>query len=123
MMCQSNIWPWLKSYFFLKQCLNDLMRMYLKARKSVKRFLVSLTLEAPRGLLACGGGGTGRQLTPFHLLTALPCRVGGAVTGEVIPHGVAHAAIETGVNLQERKKLNIKVCHDRECLNDNLPEL
>jgi len=47
--------------------------------------------------------GAGRPLTPLHLLAALPCSVGGAVTDEIVPHGVTHSSIETGVDLMERK--------------------
>lgn len=57
-----------------------------------------------RAGLTDSSGRAGRQLTPFHLLTALPCSVGGAVTDEIVPHGVTHSPVETGVDLMKRKQ-------------------
>lgn len=64
-----------------------------------------LTLKALKAVLTNGSGGARGKLTPFNLFTALPCSVRGAVTGEVIPHGVTHSPVETGVDLMERKQV------------------
>lgn len=65
--------------------------------------LRKLTLKALRAGLTNSCGGAGRQLAPFHLLAALPCRVRGAVAEEVVPHGVTHTAVEAGVDLMKTK--------------------
>lgn len=63
-----------------------------------------LTLKALKHGLTHSSGWAGRQPTPFHLLAAPPCGIGGAVTDEVVPHGVTHSPVETGVDLVRRKQ-------------------
>lgn len=63
-----------------------------------------LTLKALKHGLTHSSGWAGRQLTPFHLLAAPPCGIGGAITDEVVPHGVTHSPVEAGVDLMRRKQ-------------------
>lgn len=63
-----------------------------------------LTFKTLRKGLTNGSSRAGKQLTPFHLLTAPPCSVRGAVANEVIPHGVTHSPVETGVDLMQRRQ-------------------
>lgn len=58
-----------------------------------------LTPKALRVWLTNCSSRTRGELTPFHLLTALPCSVGRAVADKIVPHGVTHSTIETRIDL------------------------
>lgn len=84
------------------------LRLWDRNSPTTCPYLSTLTFKALWAVLANSSGRAGRQLTPFHLLTTLACSVGGAVTDEVIPHGVTYSRVETGVDLRERNKPKIK---------------
>lgn len=76
-----------------------LIRRYRGGQASCRALLTVESLsvcETPRRNRARG------KLTPLQLLTAPPCCVWRATAGEIVPHGVTHTAIQTGVHLQNK---------------------
>lgn len=63
----------------------------------------TLTFKALGVRVTRGIGWAGRQLTPFHLLAAPPGSVWGAVTDEIVPHGITQPSVEAGVDLTRRE--------------------
>lgn len=83
--------------------------IFLTGQEETGPHVNTLTLKALKAGLTNSRGRAGRQLTPFHLLAALPCSVGGAVTDEIVPHGITHSPVETGVDLMKRKQLTFLI--------------
>lgn len=103
--------PWMGNEF-LKSLYSSLMMyfqdMHYAWLEPVIRLLTFKTLR--EGLTHCSSW-AGRQLAPFHLLTAPPCSVGGAVANEIIPHGVTHSPVKTGVHLMQRRQYQLIIKH------------
>lgn len=75
----------------------------VKRRPGTGGYVKTLTFKALGIRMTCGRGWAGRQLTPFHLLAVSPSSVWGAVTDEIVPHGITQPSVEAGVDLARRE--------------------